>query len=369
MLKKLPATLTAFCALALILMFVNCGTSSSRPSGLVLVSSQGDNTLLAYKADLNSGKLTQIDTSTSTTDLPTAVIFDPGGAFAYVATNPASGNGKITAYPVDNDGKLRGAGSSADAGLQPIAMALDGAGHLFVANEASDTVSVFSVSAGSITGVGTFPTGSAPSSVTVEPGGKFLYVTNQGDNTVSAYAIDGSGNLSELVLKGSPYPTATAPSGSAVATTATGTYLYVANSGSNNITAFVVCLTTIAPCTTPDGSLSGVAASPFGAGLKPVGIVVDPTNTFVYAVNQSSNQISQYRLNAANGDLSALSPATISTGTRPVSIAFHPEGRYLYVVNSSSDTLSGYSVQPQNGVLSPVTPLATSSLPFGLAVR
>ena len=157
MLKKLPATLTAFCALALILMFVNCGTSSSRPSGLVLVSSQGDNTLLAYKADLNSGKLTQIDTSTSTTDLPTAVIFDPGGAFAYVATNPASGNGKITAYPVDNDGKLGGAGSSADAGLQPIAMTLDGAGHLFVANEASDTVSVFSVSAGSITGVGTFP--------------------------------------------------------------------------------------------------------------------------------------------------------------------------------------------------------------------
>ena len=81
MLKKLPATLTAFCALALLLMFVNCGTSSSRPSGIVLVSSQGDNTLLAYKADLNSGELTQIDTSTSTTDLPTAVIFDPGGAF------------------------------------------------------------------------------------------------------------------------------------------------------------------------------------------------------------------------------------------------------------------------------------------------
>ena len=101
----------------------------------------------------------------------------------------------------------------------------------------------------------------------------------------------------------------------------------------------------------------------------PVGIVVDPTNTFVYAVNQSSNQISQYRLNAANGDLSALSQATISTGGRPVSIAFHPEGRYLYVVNSTSDTLSGYAVQPQSGVLSPGTPLATSSLPFGLAVR
>src|SRR4029453_2857816 len=113
--------------------------------------------------------------------------------------------------------------------------------------------------------------------------------------------IDGSGNLSELVLKGSPYPTATAPSGSALATTTSGSYLYVANSGSNTITAFIVCLTTIAPCTTADGRLTLAANSSFGAGLTPVGIVVDPTNTFVYALNQASNQISEYRLNPANG--------------------------------------------------------------------
>ncbi len=148
----------------------------------------------------------------------------------------------------------------------------------------------------------------APSSVTVEPSGKFLYVTNQGDNTVSAFSIDGSGNLSELILAGSPYPTATAPAGSALATTATGSYLYVANSGSNNISAFIVCLTTIAPCTAADGSLISVASLPVGAGLTPVGIVVDPTNTFVYTIDQDSNQISGYRLNAANGGLSRIVP-------------------------------------------------------------
>jgi 6-phosphogluconolactonase len=369
MLKKLSATLLALCALALILTFANCGTSSSRPAGLVLVTSQGDSTLLAYRADLTSGKLTQVNTSTSTTDQPSAVIFDPGGAFAYVATNPSSGNGKITAFPVGSDGKLGAAGSSADAGLLPIAMALDPAGHLFVANQASDSVSSYSVSGGNITHIGDFPTGDAPRSVTVEPSGKFLYVTNQGDNTVSAFSIDGSGNLSELILFGSPYLTATAPTGSALATTATGSYLYVANSGSNNISAFIVCLTTIAPCTSADGSLISVASSPFGAGLTPVGIVVDPTNTFVYTIDQDSNQISGYRLNAANGGLAVLSPATVSTGIRPVSIAVHPDGKFLYVVNSTSNTLSGFSLQTQNGVLTPVTPLATSSVPFGLAVK
>ena len=125
MLKKLSAILMALCALALILTFANCGTSSSRPAGVVLVTSQGDSTLLAYRADLTSGKLTQVNTSTSTTDQPTAVIFDPAGGFAYVAPThlPAM---ERSAPPVDSDGKLGAAGSSADAGLQPIAMAFDG---------------------------------------------------------------------------------------------------------------------------------------------------------------------------------------------------------------------------------------------------
>lgn len=378
MLKKLSAILMALCALALILTFANCGTSSSRPAGVVLVTSQGDSTLLAYRTDLTSGKLTQVNTSSSTTDQPTAVIFDPAGGFAYVATNPSSGNGKVSAFSVGSDGKLGAAGSSADAGLQPIAMAFDPAGHLFVANQGSNSISAFSASGGNITKVPCaglfcvgedFQTGLAPSSITVEPSGKFLYVTNQGDNTVSAFSIDGSGNLSQLILSGSPYATATAPSDSALATTATGSYLYVANSGSNNISAFIVCLTTIAPCTAADGSLISAASAPVGAGLKPVGIVVDPTNTFVYTIDQGSNQMSGYRLNAANGGLTILSPATVSTGTRPTSIAFHPDGKFLFVVNSTSNTLSGFSLQTQNGVLTPVTPLATSSSPFGVAAK
>ena len=131
----------------------------------------------------------------------------------------------------------------------------------------------------------------------------------------------------------------------------------------------MVCLSTIDPCTTVDGSLRLIPSSPFGAGLNPVSIVVDPTNTFVYALDQTSNQVSGYRLNAATGGLSALNPATHSTGTRPVSIGMHPDGKFIYVVNSASNTISGYSLEPQNGSLTPITPLATSAQPYGLAVK
>lgn len=372
MLKKLLAVLTSLCAVALSLPFASCGTSSSRPAATILVGSQGDNVLLAYRSDLNSGKLTQVNTSVSTTDRPMAVIFDSTGGFAYVATYSGIGNGKVTAYSVGSDGTLGAGGSSADTGAEPVAMALDAAGHLFVANRASNTISSFSVNGGTITKVGDFSNmvpALAPSSLTIEPSGRFLYVANQGDDNVSVYSIAGGGQLTELTNQTNRYAAGDAPAASSIATTATGSYLYVANSGSNNVSAYVVCLTTIAPCTTADGSLIAVASSPFGASLNPVGIVVDPSNTFVYALNQDSNLITGYRINAATGGITTLSPANVSTGTRPVSIAFSPDGAFLYVVNSGGDTLGGYAWLAVNGALSPVTPVATSSLPIGLAVR
>jgi 6-phosphogluconolactonase len=97
--------------------------------------------------------------------------------------------------------------------------------------------------------------------------------------------------------------------------------------------------------------------------------VVDNTNTFVYALDQGSNQLSEYRLNAANGGLTALNPAVLSTGIHPVSLAIHPDGKFLYVINSASNTISGYSLEPQSGKLTPITPLATSAQPYGLAVK
>jgi DNA-binding beta-propeller fold protein YncE len=41
-----------------------------------------------------------------------------------------------------------------------------------------------------LTHVVTFPTGTQPFNVAIEPLGKFAYVTNQADDTVSAFAIN-----------------------------------------------------------------------------------------------------------------------------------------------------------------------------------
>ncbi len=53
--------------------------------------------------------------------------------------------------------------------------------------------------------------GTAPSGITIEPNGQFLYVANGNSDNVSAYTILGTGALT--ALSGSPFPAENTPVG------------------------------------------------------------------------------------------------------------------------------------------------------------
>src|ERR1700680_1831955 len=83
----------AICALSLFL--VNCGSSSSRPSGLLYVLTQGSNgtgnAVSSFAIDLNSGNLSLINSNASTCKpaggswgLPLNIVLDPKGRAAFV---------------------------------------------------------------------------------------------------------------------------------------------------------------------------------------------------------------------------------------------------------------------------------------------
>jgi DNA-binding beta-propeller fold protein YncE len=103
---------------------------------------------------------------------------------------------------------------------------------------------------------------------------RFGYVANSKDNTVSIYTVDaitGQFRDSSYVLSGA------APLGLAV--TASGKFVFVANSGSNNVSAFKV--------NTTNGGLTSVSGSPFIAHTTPAAITVDPAGKFVFVANKS----------------------------------------------------------------------------------
>jgi hypothetical protein len=108
-------------------------------------------------------------------------------------------------------------------------------------------------------------TGSVPFGIAVTPDGKHVYVTNEGDDTVSEYTVGSGGALSPAT--GAP----TVANGVApynIAVTPDGRYVYVSNYGDSTVSEYSVGT---------DGALSPVTGAPTVAtGLEPWGIVVTP---------------------------------------------------------------------------------------------
>jgi DNA-binding beta-propeller fold protein YncE len=138
----------------------------------------------------------------------------------------------------------------------------------------------------------------------------------------------------------------------------------VANSGSNDITILSACTQVTTACPTANGTLTPVASSPVSAGgTVPVSFIVDPVLDFVYAVNNGSFQVSQFKYNSATGLLTLLSPPTISTGSSPQTGAITSDGHRVFVPNSGGSSVSGYTLNPS----SQTTP--TGQLAVGTAIN
>lgn len=116
-------------------------------------------------------------------------------------TVPISGqNGDL--YTFDSTSGAQLGGGPITVGVDPVAMAIDTTySELFVLNKGSDTVSVINYASGlAITGtVTTLPSGAAPVSIAVSPGGAHIVVADAGTNQVSV--IDPNPNDTTTYLK------------------------------------------------------------------------------------------------------------------------------------------------------------------------
>ena len=392
----------------LLLCWSACKTSSSTPSsspGALFVTTQGDSSVSAFSIDLSTGKLSATGSGVATGNTPSAMILAPSGNALFVAnSNPAvpansppctlPSKGTITAYTVKADGTLTAVSGNSAAGFIPLSMTTDSGGHfLFVANQglqcdpASGSISVFSIQGTTLTEVPgspfraadlLAPSGSGPAAVVVTPDGKFLYVANQFDGTLTGFSVD---TTSGALSRGATLPVGTAPS--ALAITPDGGFLYVANSGSSNVSAFAVCNQVLTSCNdpnSPNGSLTVVAGAPFSAGLGPVSIVAAPSGKFLYVLDRLSNQISEYKISTGTGALTANTQASISTGANPVWVTVQKGTStitatagttdFLFVANLAADSISVYSFDSTVGVLGQVgSPVSTGGQPSAIATK
>ena len=349
-------------------------TVTTSGTGLLYIATQGDSSLTAYTVTLSNGALSILGAVESTGSSPFAIAISPG-ANALFLDNEASDT--ISSYAINTDGSLAAGNAAGKTGSMPMGMAIDPAGKfLFVANQGSSNISVFAISGVTLKQVAgspfsTIPAGSivptGPSAVAVSASGNFLYVANTFTGTVSAYSISAAGGLT--VLGTSPYTVGLGPTGLTIPPS--GAFLYVANSGSDNISAFNICdnvLTSCADVNNPDGTLHPVAGSPFSDGGTPISIQVDPAFAFLYVLDSRSNQISAFTYGTGSGVLTPLATTpTVSTGQAPSSfvVVSGTSGAnlgntttnptdFVYVVNNQASTLSVFTLSTTTGILTPL---------------
>jgi 6-phosphogluconolactonase len=312
-------------------------------SGLVLQNNAGDD--LSLSADGTFTFATQVA---------------GGSAYAVtVRTQPtilsqtctiSSGNGTITA----------------DVNNVVVSCVTPPARFAYVVNYSGQNVSAYSVD--SATGTLAAISGSPfavegawpyPRAIAADPSGRFAYVSNSNNYTISAFTIDAvAGALASAA--GSPYTTGAAVPYQ-IAIDPAGRFAYVGTTG--NLLAYSIDAAT--------GALTALAGSPFDAGTMPLFITIHPTGEFAYVTNYTSSAVSAYRVNATTGALSAVTGSPFATGgANPSSIAVDPTGRFAYVTNSNGGSVAAYAIDTATGTLTPVagSPFAAGGCPMSATV-
>ena len=114
-------------------------------------------------------------------------------------------------------------------------------------------------------------------------------------------------------------------------------FAYVANAGSDNLSAYSVNATTgvLTPITNPDP----LAPDPnfFSAGTTPQQVTIDPSGKFALVANSGSDDVSVYEIDQSTGELTEVAGSPVLAGDSPQRVTVDPTGKFVFVPNSGSE--------------------------------
>jgi 6-phosphogluconolactonase len=185
------------------------------------------------------------------------------------------------------------------------------------------------------TGTAPTPTVFTPTAITITPNNSFVYVS-LASLGVQILTLGSGGALSAGSAPSilAPFPNSSSPADYGLASDPGSKFLFV---GEFNTGLRVFTIGT-------NGSLSEVSGSPHVTGTGSAGVILDPTGTYVYVANKGSNNISGFTLNPASGGLTTISGSPFSSGGQlPIAFATDNSKQFLAVINSGSNGSGGNS--------------------------
>lgn len=392
-------------------MFTGCSTTTSHSSSNsnvnpLWIATANDKMIRSYAID-KSGSISAVGSGQGVTAgmQPSSIVLSPDRITLFVAN---SGDNTISLYTVDsNQSSLTSAGPPVPAGNTPVALAIDPTHNLlFVADKGSDSIMIFAITPGALILKTSFAIqtpaaagGSGPVALAISPAGFScidnrtavpatqqcfaLYAANQTSGTVTAYDyfVDTSGNFVRGsidlngnfivggTVPGSPYAAGTSPAaiafsrcagaGAVISTcqSAGADGLFVANSGSNDITVFSACIQ-LPTCqfgeSSPDGSLTQLGSPVAVGGTGPTILLVNPVGDFVYTMDTGSNQISELQYDSSSGTLTQFATTTPESN-QVLSAAITPNvanPSQNWVILTGNGTASVFGIGADGGLTS-----------------
>ena len=156
--------------------------------------------------------------------------------------------------------------------------------------------------------------GSGPRHFAMRRGGKFAYVISEMALSVTAFSVDGAGDLKKIQTI-STLPEGTSPTGSTaeVVCHPTGRFLYGSNRGHDTIVVYTV--------DEASGKLTWVENEPI-RGKTPRNFTVSPDGKWLLAAGQDSGTVAVFAIDVTTGALE-YAGSEIKVGS-PVCIRFVP---------------------------------------------
>ena len=348
----------------IILVLVGLGCSSSPGVRFAYIATgQG---IYAFRMNSKTGEASSVFGSPFVTKIapttaasPSSAVVHPSNHFLYAANQDTS---TISLFKINS---ITGAldevlprtalvTSSGGVGLSPAVMTMDSGGkYLFVGNQVTNDIWVYSIgSSGVLTFVSSAQLGASPASLTLSASDGFLYVPVPTFSAVYVFSVR-AGVLTQvgspLIVNGGVGHLGIDP---------TGKFLYVPNPSLNTVTVLLI---------QSDGSL---APGPglFATGTSPVAAATNATGAFVYVANSASTNLSQFKVDTTTGVLTALTTSVAGTGTNPESIVVDPDAKFVFVINEQSNSITEFTINTDGTLVTTGNALQLNVVPRSLSL-
>jgi 6-phosphogluconolactonase len=265
----------------------------------------------AFAVDPAHSTLTPINRQPSHGTSPCYVSLNPEGSHVLVANY---GNGIVSVYPVGQDGALGEAshvvqheGQSTHTrqqGPHAHSVLMDPGGrYVLSADLGCDRVFVYRLESGRLVPndvpFAQVSSGAGPRHIAFHPSGRYVFVNNEIDSTLSAFAYEADRGALRCVDTRSTLPDSVSiesvrNSTAQVAAHPNGRFVYVSNRGHDSIAIFRV--------DAERGKLTPLGHEST-QGKTPRNFTLDPSGAYLLAANQNGNNIVSFRVDAESGRL------------------------------------------------------------------